>query len=326
MGLVWKRIRRMLLGDSAPSDDRSGLPSTYMHLESNAVVQRPKLFEPALQHFGCGYRQGEPTFADADVAWKWRKARRKALDRLVELVADSPWADRLLLRGSLLLAAWFGDSARDPGDVDWVVTPQSTKADDPWSQRMFEDVVQRVALASPVEGAAFDPDRIAVDVIWCYDRFPGRRLAAVWESPGLPPGQVHMDFVFQEPMPTPPVVASIPRDGGPPLEVWAADASLSLAWKLMWIYSDRYARAKDLYDACLLAERATLSRELLKTVVEGSADPPSPDQDLLDALRTLHLEDWDDFRREYPSIRGDAEGWRDFLVRSLEPSLGAPES
>ncbi|GLW28238.1 nucleotidyl transferase AbiEii/AbiGii toxin family protein [Actinoplanes regularis] len=39
------------------------------------------------------------------------------------LIAESPWADWLVLRGSMTMPAWVGDAARPPGDLDWIVRP-----------------------------------------------------------------------------------------------------------------------------------------------------------------------------------------------------------
>jgi hypothetical protein len=48
-------------------------------------------------------------------------AHRAALDHVLTLIAESMWADQLVLRGSMAMAAWVGDAARPPGDLDWVV-------------------------------------------------------------------------------------------------------------------------------------------------------------------------------------------------------------
>lgn len=37
------------------------------------------------------------------------------------LIAESPWAESLVLRGSMTMPAWVGAAARPPGDLDWVV-------------------------------------------------------------------------------------------------------------------------------------------------------------------------------------------------------------
>jgi len=50
-------------------------------------------------------------------------ARRAALDHVLALVAADTCGDSLVLRGSMAMLAWFGDRAREPADIDWVVRP-----------------------------------------------------------------------------------------------------------------------------------------------------------------------------------------------------------
>ena len=54
----------------------------------------------------------------------------------------------------------------------------------------------------------------------------------------------------------------------PEVPVLAASNEESLAWKLLWLFSDFYPQGKDRYDAVLLAERTALRSSLLKTVLE----------------------------------------------------------
>jgi Nucleotidyl transferase AbiEii toxin, Type IV TA system len=54
---------------------------------------------------------------------RWRSARRAVLHRVLALVAAADCGDSLVLRGSMAMTGWFGDRARDPGDLDFVVRP-----------------------------------------------------------------------------------------------------------------------------------------------------------------------------------------------------------
>jgi hypothetical protein len=48
-------------------------------------------------------------------------AHRAALDHVLTVIAGSHWADFLVLRGSMTMAAWVGDAARSPADLDFLV-------------------------------------------------------------------------------------------------------------------------------------------------------------------------------------------------------------
>ncbi|MER5363253.1 hypothetical protein [Streptomyces sp. NPDC002785] len=90
-------------------------------------MNHPVIFEPALKQFANAYRAGEPEFDDEDeeMGRPWHRARRTVLDTVPAAVADGPWGRHFVLRGSVLMATWFGEVARDPGALDFVVVPQS---------------------------------------------------------------------------------------------------------------------------------------------------------------------------------------------------------
>ncbi|MFC9623070.1 hypothetical protein ACFTXM_24790 [Streptomyces sp. NPDC056930] len=48
---------------------------------------------------------GEPAFDDPSLAPRRRAARRSVQDHLLRVIAESPWGDGLILRGSLPLQA-----------------------------------------------------------------------------------------------------------------------------------------------------------------------------------------------------------------------------
>ncbi|MFF5210150.1 nucleotidyl transferase AbiEii/AbiGii toxin family protein [Streptosporangium sp. NPDC000396] len=40
---------------------------------------------------------------------------------MLSLIADAPWSENLMLRGSMVMTAWAGSEAREPADLDFVV-------------------------------------------------------------------------------------------------------------------------------------------------------------------------------------------------------------
>ncbi|WP_234323801.1 nucleotidyl transferase AbiEii/AbiGii toxin family protein [Streptomyces sp. NRRL F-2580] len=190
-------------------------------------------------------------------------------------------------------------------------------------------LVRERPVAAP--GVVLDADAAREDGTWTYWEYdtPGIRLSIPWEAEGLPPGEVRLDFARDEWLPEPPVLTAIPRgDGTGPTVVRTASRELSLAWKLLWLHADcaseGRARAKDLYDAVLLAEaQATgLSPRLLRRVLRhepgrtAAADAPR-----LDAV-ALRSVDWEAFRAHHPRVRGTAQEWPRRLGRALEPVWG----
>jgi len=80
---------------------------------------------------------------------------RAALDHVLALVAESAWAEALVLRGSAALPAWIGAAARPPGDLDWIVRPLTLTPRDELDPYPFVDRLARVQhWPEAVHGAA----------------------------------------------------------------------------------------------------------------------------------------------------------------------------
>jgi len=309
----------------APLDDDTReareLPKTLRPVPGNDVVQRP-VFDPALKQYPNAYRASDPSFPDPAREKAWRTARRLALDLVMAAVSDSPWAESLVLRGSMLMSAWFGEAAREPGDLDFVVVPHTWRKEDPRTGRMFEEIAVAAEVLATERGTrvTFSSGDAVVEDIWTYERVPGRRMVLPWSAPGLPGGHVQLDFVFNERLPEPPELVELP--GG--AIVLAATARLSLAWKLMWIINDTYAQGKDLYDATLLAERHPLPFALLHEVFRLSGEWPASNRehvvwsDLVQGVR--HVE-WHHFIKDYPQFEDDEREFAERLLRAVAPAF-----
>ena len=287
---------------------RPDYPATYLPLpQTEPSVQQRAAFDPALKQYPHAYRAGQPTFDDPELATRWRSTRRAAIDHLLRLIAASDWAGGLVLRGSVALREWFGEQAREPGDLDFVVQPAGIGFASPEGLRLLDDVIAAVA-ADP--GPGLQPAKVARDEIWTYERVPGRRLVFPYEHEGLT-GSVQLDFVYNEELPMEPERLPIG-------DAWllTAGPELSLAWKLLWLQSDSYPQGKDLYDAVLLAESTAISPTLIRTVL--AAEPGSQGFGPTTVLRWDV--DWQNFLDEYPTIEGDAESWKQRLALALERS------
>ncbi|MFD5410114.1 nucleotidyl transferase AbiEii/AbiGii toxin family protein [Streptomyces nojiriensis] len=287
----------------------------------DAAGTEARVFDPALKHFADGYRITDAAVDDA-LRPAWRAARRTALDVVARGVARSGWADSLVLRGSMLMAGWFGAAAREPHDLDFVVVPQDWAIEEPRTGKLLAAVAEAAERAADEQGGLVMAAGAAVsEDIWTYERVPGRRLVLPWSAPGLPGGQVQLDFVFNERLPAAPEPADVAG-----VRLRAATPELSLAWKLIWLATDMYPQGKDLYDAVLLAERCTAPYELVHTVFLESGEyfPPKAPSDTpltLEAFAEVKRADWDTFRADYPGISGSAESYAERLLAALEPTF-----
>ncbi|MER7787525.1 nucleotidyl transferase AbiEii/AbiGii toxin family protein [Streptomyces sp. NPDC097640] len=304
------------------------LPKSLRPVLGEGVLQRP-VFDPSMAHHARAMRPGEPQFEDAEAGRRWYAARRRATDLVLAAVAESPWAEHLVLRGSVLLKAWYGEAAREPGDLDFVVVPDSWELADERTDRMLDGIARAADLGSRRAGGPVRIDsRGAVgDEIWTYDRVPGRRLVIPWTSgaDGVPPGTVQLDFVFNERLPAPSAVTSIPRRTGtePPIRLHAATPELSLAWKILWLESDMHPEGTDLYDAVLLAESTELPFELLRQVFQGVENGHyERNPVLLEQIGKIEA-NWFEFSKDHPHLKDRHGEYRARLLKALAPAFAA---
>ncbi|MGW2693474.1 nucleotidyl transferase AbiEii/AbiGii toxin family protein [Streptomyces sp. NPDC001296] len=220
----------------------------------------------------------------------------------------------------------FGTDGRrpilPPEGLHWVHDEEAVEPGPP-----YLDLLDRVAQSPEAgPGVFLAADGARVDGTWTYAEYdtPGVRLIIPWHAEGLPTGEVRLDFARDERLPEPPVWTLVPRgDGGRPTAVRTASRELSLAWKLLWLWTDSrdggQARGKDLYDAVLLAEAdgARLPPQLLRTVLGRATD--SRAEDFHPAAVVRWEVDWAGFQDEHPGVTGTADDWLRRLVRALEP-------
>ncbi|KJK41470.1 ankyrin [Streptomyces variegatus] len=325
-GTAWERfgwqspeIPREPLDDATRKVEQ--LPKTLRPVPGDDVTQLP-VFDPALKHHRNAYRATDPCFTDPTRGEAWRAARRQALHLVLAAIAGSEWVDALVLRGSVLMSAWFGEAAREPGDLDFVVVPHTWRMEDGRTDRMLTgiaDAAQELADARGPE-VGISARGAVVEDIWTYERVPGRRMVLPWGAPGLPGGHVQLDFVFNERLPEESEPVELP--GG--AVVQAATPELSLAWKLMWLINDMHAQGKDLYDAVLLAERHPLRHGLLHEVFRLSGEWPYPYREkilLEDVVEAVGYVEWNHFVTEYPRFRDEERAFAGRLVRAVTPAF-----
>ncbi|MFE4547055.1 nucleotidyl transferase AbiEii/AbiGii toxin family protein [Streptomyces sp. NPDC056785] len=150
-----------------------------------------------------------------------RAAHRAVLDHLVGLVAGGPLGDDLVLRGSMVMPAWVGSSAREPADLDWIV-PQPLlvpiDSEDPYPYVHDLEAVQEWPEAA---------DGAARYEIWGFEEFDTQGLRAAvppegthWmaeaEPETCPPHTTLLELVRERPVAAPGVVldADAARDDG----------------------------------------------------------------------------------------------------------------
>jgi len=96
---------------------------------------------------------------------------------LLRIATESPWQNHLVLRGSLLLKAWLGAAAREPGDMDWVVTPPTLRMADLLAR--YPNMWIKLSDLPPYAGPNWTPADLRPYIEATLDAFgPGRTIYA----------------------------------------------------------------------------------------------------------------------------------------------------
>ncbi|MBU3064948.1 nucleotidyl transferase AbiEii/AbiGii toxin family protein [Nocardia sp. NEAU-G5] len=182
-------------------------------------------------------------FTESEDGADWVAARREAIDHVLAAIAESPWSSHLVLRGSVLVKAWFGACAREPADLDFVVDYQRTRLDEPGTDEMLEDIATDAATMSHRPGStvfiSHHPESIEPLAGDTFYTVSGYRLLLTWHGRGHV-GTVQIDFAVDDALHDPPELTPIPRSSlpGPPFMLRAATKRQSLAWKIAWLMAD----------------------------------------------------------------------------------------
>lgn len=293
-----------------------GYPRGFGIIGSETDVRFEPVFDPALKQFSNGFREGIPIFAKPEDSTTWHDARHRVIQHVLRTVADSPLRDHLILRGSIMMKHWFGEQARRPNDVDWLVHPTQIGHQ---AQTIVREFVELISIAPSTDEITLNVRQTRVDDIWTYDRAPGKRVLIPWQLPRLPRGFLQLDFVFEEELWKPEQSVSM-HSFSKGLSLLAAGMEQSLAWKILWLSTDMYPQGKDLYDAVLLAESVSVEHELLVTAWTDNGRLELRDFSE-DAPMHWPIEDWDDFTSEYPHVMGSIDQWKQRLCTALRPAF-----
>jgi hypothetical protein len=251
-----------------------------------------------------------PQTDSAEMQLRFAEAQEEVKEHLLFCLSKSPWYEHLVLRGSVTLKAWYGDNARPPGDIDWVIYDQDRYTAE-MVQGIFNGFLKVLRKVGQIKSPQLLLDETYQKDIWLYASAPGHRLIFPWRTADGLEGATQMDFVFGEEMPAEPITLALTLRDGKQIHVLSASKEQSLAWKLLWILTDEIPKAKDLYDAVLLAEDGDvhLTNELLiETFRVANAVHPSF---ICEWVRLKEI-DWSEFNPP------DASTLQDRLVNALE--------
>lgn len=190
---------------------------------------------------------------------------RFALERLLFRLSQSPYADRFVLKGAMLMMSWFDDPHRGTRDLDLL------GFGDPSEEAMLATF--RGILAQYAEdGVVFDPDTLRVDRIREELDYGGLRLRGIASVGGarvnltidigfgdaLEPGAEVVDY---------PVMLDLPA---PRLRAYARETVIAEKFQAMVALGRANSRMKDFYDIWILSRSFDFDNDKLAQAIAAT--------------------------------------------------------
>ena len=218
-----------------------------------------------------------------------------ALEGFLTRLARSPHADRLVLKGGVLLAAY--DARRPTRDVDMQARAIARNRDD------VLQLICGVAAGAVDDGLVFDTDAATADVIRDDDEYSGVRitLTATLASAQL---SLHIDVNVGDPIWPAPRTVHLPRLLGGSITLTGYPLTMVYAEKIITALQRGTAntRWRDFADIYILTRRHTTDgtelRRALGEVAAYRRVELSPLADALDGYATLGQARWVAWRRK----------------------------
>jgi predicted nucleotidyltransferase component of viral defense system len=187
-----------------------------------------------------------------------------AMERFLYRLSQSPHADRFILKGALMLAAWHAPASRPTRDIDFLARIENTV-------EAILPVIRDVC-KQPVEpdGLVFDEGSIAGVVIKEDADYEGVRVIfrALLQNARVPM-QIDMGFgdvVFPAALPTDyPTILDYPA---PRLRAYSRETAVAEKFEAMTKLGQLNSRMKDFFDIWLLSRQFDFDGSTLASAVE----------------------------------------------------------
>lgn len=191
---------------------------------------------------------------------------RFALERLLYRMAVSPYAERFLLKGSLLFAVWYGMMHRPTRDADLLGFGSN---DRDTVGRIFKEIA-----AIPVDdGIVFDANSLKTSDIRKEEKYMGVRVV-VQGTLARARCKVQIDIGFGDMVTLEPCVSTFPvmlkELPAPQLRTYPVYTAISEKIHAIVQHGIPNGRLKDYYDLSVLLSRETLDERLLAQAIKAT--------------------------------------------------------
>lgn len=234
-----------------------------------------------------------------------------ALEGFLDRLTRSTHADRFVLKGGVLLAAF--DSRRPTRDIDLSASAIANDANE------VRDVVVQVLAVEVDDGLSFDARSTSAEQIRDGDRYHGIRVHASGQlsSARL---RFHVDVNVGDPITPAPSTVAIPRLLGGDLEVVGYPIEMVLAEKIVTAIERGTAntRWRDFVDIAALAGNREVDADRVRGSIRAVADHReatlAPLEDVLAGYADLAQDRWARWRRKQHLADATPERFEDLLA------------
>lgn len=191
---------------------------------------------------------------------------RFALERLLYRLSVSQYADRFLLKGSLLFAVWYGMMHRPTRDADLLGLGSNDK-------NVVGRIFREIAAIPVDDGIVFDADSLSTDDIRKEEKYMGVRVI-ITSTLAKARCRVQVDIGYGDKVTLVPEVSEYPvllkNLPAPKLRTYPVYTAISEKVHAIVQLGIPNGRMKDYYDLSVLLSRETLDEHLLAQALKAT--------------------------------------------------------
>ena len=191
---------------------------------------------------------------------------RYALERFLYRLSRSPYAERFILKGALLILAWLGETLRPTRDADLLGFGDLTEGS---LTQIFSSIA---TLAVTPDAMKYDPTSIRVRQIRPEDEYGGTRVTLIGRL-GSARLRLQLDVGIGDAVkPEPewieyPSLLDLPR---PRLRCYRPETSIAEKIHAMVVLGSRNSRMRDFFDVFMLSRHRAFDARTLAEAIEAT--------------------------------------------------------
>lgn len=172
------------------------------------------------------------------------------IERFLYRLSLSPYQQRFILKGGLMLKVWYGTHARPTKDIDMLAQANNSPAN---LRKIIQEII---SVDVPNDGIIFDPDTIESAPIQKDSEYQGVRVILKGNFAKIPV-HIQLDFGFGDLVTPQPQWLDYPQllnFGTPRLQGYTQETLIAEKYQAMVDLGQYNTRLKDFFDIWLLAQ------------------------------------------------------------------------